>query len=82
MNQLRTLIKFSFTFDFDSAVRGVGMESLHLGRAAGVFYLQKLAKIEVNRGENYFCTEDVSAQLGHGKETLLNFMKPMTKVFY
>ena len=72
-DQLRTQIKLSFTSNWDSAVWGVGTESIHLENAGGLVYLFRGAKMEVTNDENDFCLNEVPVQIRRGKKRCYSF---------
>ena len=57
------------------------MVGTHIERAGEVVYLHRCAKMEITLATLDFCTEKIPVRLGDGKESVIKFMNPISKIF-
>ena len=74
-------LKFLVISNLDSAIIGNEMVGTHFERAGEVVYLHRCAKMEITLATLDFRTEEIPLRLGDGKESVIKFKNPISKVF-
>ena len=82
IQDMEARLKLLLLSNLDSAIIGYEMVGTHIERAGEVVYLHRCAKMEITLATLDFCTEEIPVRLGDGKESVIKFMNPISKIFY